>query len=108
MSDGAERGTSERPNERSNAANGNEAASPHHHVPENPSDPVSDSPAFFVIRGEASDEEVAALVAVLGGLAGSATPPAKRRRPEWSAPHRLVRTPQAAGAGRWRSSALPT
>jgi len=62
---------------------------------------------LFLIRGEASDEEVAALVAVLDGLAASVTPPAARRRPEWSAPHRLVRTPYAYGAGGWHSSGLP-
>ncbi len=62
---------------------------------------------LFLIMAEASDEEVAALVAVLGSLAASTPPPAALRRPEWSAPHRLVRTLHAYGAGGWRSSGLP-
>jgi hypothetical protein len=62
-------------------------------------------PHLRIVRGEPSAEEVAALVAVVTALAaagGSAGTP--RRRSEWSAPHRGLRGPQAAG---WRSSALP-
>lgn len=62
---------------------------------------------MFMIRGDASDDEVAALVAVLQGLAAARPRPVKRPPLEWSAPHRAVRAPLAAGPGGWRSSALP-
>lgn len=63
-------------------------------------------PLLRVINGDASPEEVAALVAVLGALQAPATP-ASRRRPEWAAPHRLVRRSLPHGPGGWRSSGLP-
>ncbi len=63
-------------------------------------------PFLRVVRGDASPEEIAALVAVLSSLGGTEAPPA-RRRPEWNAPHRLVRRPLAHGPGGWRASALP-
>ena len=63
-------------------------------------------PFLRVVRGDATPEEVAALVAVLGSLGAPA--PAKRKRPpEWSAPHRLVRRTPPHGPGGWRSSGLP-
>jgi hypothetical protein len=64
-------------------------------------------PVLFAIKGDPTPEEVAALVAVLQGVASSAAPAEKPRRSEWSAPHRLVRTPLASGPGGWRSSSLP-
>jgi len=67
---------------------------------------ASSKPFLSVIRGDATPEEVAAIVAVLASLPGPATPPG-RARPEWNAPHRLVRRPLAHGAGGWRSSGLP-
>jgi hypothetical protein len=62
---------------------------------------------MLVILGDASDEEVAALLAVLQGLAAARRPPSKRPRREWSAPHRAVGRSAVAGPGGWRSSALP-
>jgi hypothetical protein len=64
-------------------------------------------PALFVVRGNASAEEVAALAAVLQGLAAAPQPRPTRPRPEWSAPRRALRAPLFAGRGAWRSSALP-
>jgi hypothetical protein len=64
-------------------------------------------PPLFVVRGDASAEEVAALVAVLQGLAAVPAPGTRRPPAEWSAPHRALRVPPAPGAGAWRSSALP-
>jgi hypothetical protein len=89
VSDGVERGTSERPSERSKA--------------------VSDeTPPLFLVQGDATPEEVAALTVVLQGVAAaSAEPPAPRPRPQWSAPHRAVRRPLEPGRGAWRASALP-
>ncbi len=69
---------------------------------------------LVLVRGDASAEEVAALVAVLrvaaaAGAAGSAA--AEDRPPaEWSAPRRRLRgpfAPPATGPGAWRSSGLP-
>jgi hypothetical protein len=65
-----------------------------------------DRPFLRVVRGDATPEELAALVAVLGSLRGSA-PPAQRRTPEWSAPHRRVRATHSHGPAGWRSSGLP-
>ena len=68
----------------------------------------AEKPPLFAIRGDASAEEVAALVAVLQGLASSGAAARERRpRPEWSAPHRTVRRAHASGPGGWRSSTLP-
>jgi hypothetical protein len=63
-------------------------------------------PLLRVIRGDASPEEVAALVAVVASM-GAAEAPRPRRVPEWSARHRRVRTTLPHGPGGWRSSALP-
>ena len=65
-------------------------------------------PPLFVIKGGASPEEVAALTAVLQGLAAAgaqAEPP--RPRSEWAHPRRSMRTPLPTGQGGWRASALP-
>jgi acyl-CoA carboxylase epsilon subunit len=63
-------------------------------------------PFLRVIRGDATPEEVAAIVAVLASLPAAA-PALSRRVPEWNAPHRLVRRTPPHGPGGWRSSALP-
>ncbi len=63
-------------------------------------------PVLRVVRGDATPEEIAALVAVIGALGGGEAP-TPRRTPEWSAHHRKVRTTLPHGPGGWRSSALP-
>jgi hypothetical protein len=65
-----------------------------------------DRPVLRVVRGDATPEEVAALVAVVSALGAPAETPV-RRRPEWSAPHRAHRRTLPHGAGGWRSSGLP-
>jgi hypothetical protein len=72
-------------------------------------EPATDPrPPLFAIKGDATPEEVAALVAVLQGVAASAAPPpAKGPRSEWSAHHRKARPSLHAGPGGWRSSAMP-
>ena len=67
----------------------------------------SDEPLLKIVKGDPSPQEVAALVAVVGALGSAATAPAPSPRPEWNAPHRLVRTQNAAGPSGWRSSGLP-
>ena len=71
-------------------------------------DDTRDQPPLLVVKGDASAEEVAALVAVLQGLAAASTGgDAPKPRSEWSSHHRKVRTPLTPGRGGWRASALP-
>jgi hypothetical protein len=72
-------------------------------------DDTRDQPPLLVVKGDASADEVAALVAVLQGLAAAATTggDAPKPRSEWSSHRRKMRTPLAPGRGGWRSSALP-
>jgi hypothetical protein len=63
---------------------------------------------FRIVRGEPSDEEVAALTAVLLAAASAAQPatgPPVRDR--WSDPAARMRRPLHPGPGAWRASALP-
>jgi hypothetical protein len=66
-------------------------------------------PPLFVVDGDATAEEVAALTAVLQGLAAAATAGGETRTPrsEWSAHHRKTRPTFPSGPGGWRSSAMP-
>ncbi|WP_203336876.1 acyl-CoA carboxylase subunit epsilon [Nocardioides limicola] len=64
-------------------------------------------PALHVVNADATPEEIAAVVAVFSALGGSADSAPRAPRPEWNAPHRLVRRPVQHGLGGWRSSALP-
>ena len=77
--------------------------------PDRETEPVEARSPLFVIRGDASDEEVAALSAVLQAVAvgASASGPARRPRPEWSAPRRSHRRPLSHGPGGWLASSLP-
>jgi hypothetical protein len=75
-------------------------------VTEEQQSPAEQRPLLRVVRGDATPEEVAALVAVVAAL-GSATEPPRRRTPEWSAPHRKLRVTLPHGPDGWRASALP-
>lgn len=68
--------------------------------------PEPQRPFLQVVRGDATPEELAALVAVLAASGGGPAAP-RRRVPEWSAHHRRLRRTLPAGPGGWRSSALP-
>ena len=71
-------------------------------------DDTRDRPPLLVVKGDASAEEVAALVAVPQGLAAAGAGAADRPPPsEWSSHHRKVRAPLAPGRGGWRSSGQP-
>jgi hypothetical protein len=62
---------------------------------------------FRVVRGEPTDEEVAALTAVLLAAASSAPAAGPVQRDRWSDPARRMRRPLCPGPGAWRASALP-
>ena len=64
---------------------------------------------LFLVQGDATPEEVAALTVVLqSAAAASVEPPAPRPRPQWSAPHRAVRRPLDTGRGaEWGSRDRP-
>jgi hypothetical protein len=79
---------------------------------------VSDAPAgdelpllFRVESGDPTDEELAALVAVLAArqsaIAASA-PHMPAVRSAWADPARRLRRPHRHGPGAWRASALPS
>jgi hypothetical protein len=65
---------------------------------------------LLLIKGDATKEEVAALVAVLQGMATAASQetavPAEPGS-SWAAPVRRLRTTFPSGPGGWRASALP-
>jgi hypothetical protein len=64
------------------------------------------APVLAVVRGDASAEEIAALVTVLMARnAGSPSPAAVTSR--WSSRQALLRGPLSHGPGAWRASALP-
>jgi hypothetical protein len=68
---------------------------------------VSERPHLRVVKGNPSDEELAALVAVVSALgAGEEEAPAPVRS-AWSDRRVAVREPLAHGPGAWRSSAFP-
>ena len=67
-----------------------------------------DRPPLRLVRGDASPEEVAALLAVLSAASGGEDEkPAPRHTSQWSSPGRSVRRPLTPGPGAWRASAWP-
>jgi hypothetical protein len=71
-----------------------------------------DAPFLQVVRGDATAEEIAALVATLTAVAAARSRAADEAtqesvRPNWNARSRLLRAPVHPGAGAWRRSALP-
>jgi hypothetical protein len=70
--------------------------------------PVNARPPLRLVRGDATPEEVAAVLAVLAAAGGDAgTEPAPRHTSQWSSRERLVRRPLTPGPGAWRASAWP-
>jgi Acyl-CoA carboxylase epsilon subunit len=69
------------------------------------------APYLRVVRGDASAEELAAIVATLTSIAAARTAAAPTEQPpaahNWNSRSRLLRTPVHAAAGGWRRSALP-
>jgi hypothetical protein len=75
-------------------------------------DGESRHPTLRIIRGDATAEEIAALLAVLCARAGrvsasSARAGTSRARPAWNDRSPLLRAPLRPGPGAWRSSAWP-
>lgn len=70
-------------------------------------DSVGALPALRVVRGDPSDEEIAALTAVLAGLAGNGEPAEALPRSRWASREAALRRPLRPGPGAWRASALP-
>jgi hypothetical protein len=66
-------------------------------------------PLLRVVRGDATPEEIAALVAVLLARSADAGAPGRARSVSnaWSDRSRLLRHPLFPGPGAWRRSALP-
>ncbi|MDQ2811689.1 MAG: acyl-CoA carboxylase subunit epsilon [Actinomycetota bacterium] len=65
-------------------------------------------PLLRVIRGDATPEEIAALVAVLMAVRPADDgAPAAPARSAWSDPSVRLHVPPHAGPGAWRRSALP-
>ena len=69
-------------------------------------------PYLRVVRGDATPEEIAGLVAVLAAVAAARSQAAAATerastRSNWNTPARLLRTPVYPAAGGWRRSALP-
>ncbi|MGH3869633.1 MAG: acyl-CoA carboxylase subunit epsilon [Pseudonocardiaceae bacterium] len=65
------------------------------------------SPAIHIVRGEPSDEELAALIATLAALRGAAAAEPPAPRSAWANPAHWLRTPLHPGPSAWRNSALP-
>ncbi|WP_447004304.1 acyl-CoA carboxylase subunit epsilon [Saccharothrix isguenensis] len=69
---------------------------------------MSGAPHLRVVRGNPDDVELAAVAAVVAGLAASDGPTGDRpRRSAWADKSRLVRRALPHGPGAWRSSGLP-
>lgn len=89
-----------------------DSATPGTEVPEG-IDPTTDAaepanPALFLVKGDATPEEVAALTVVLQGVASASAPADEPEvRSVWASPQRQVRTSYPSGPGGWRASALP-
>ena len=68
-----------------------------------------------LIRGDASPEELAALVSILAAISDGAPDPTDRHSPSsgrpapspWGSPRRMIRMTHQHGPGGWRASALP-
>jgi Acyl-CoA carboxylase epsilon subunit len=69
-------------------------------------------PYLRVVRGDATPEEIAALVATLTAVAAARARSAAAAAPapvrsDWNSPARRLRAPLSPAPGGWRRSALP-
>ena len=65
-----------------------------------------DRPFLQIVKGDATPEEIAALVAVIVSM-GSVPPPKPKPRSAWAHPARGLREVHRHGASAWRTSGLP-
>jgi hypothetical protein len=74
-----------------------------------PDDTEAPTRPLVAIKGDASPEEVAALVAVVQAMAAASAAAEKPRKPRsvWADPSRQMRRAHHAGPGGWQRSALP-
>ena len=68
---------------------------------------TADEPMLSVVKGSPTDEEVAALVAVLTLASRQPAPEPEPRPSGWSAYWRSVRAPIIPGPDAWRMSGRP-
>jgi hypothetical protein len=64
-------------------------------------------PPLVLVKGDATDEEVAALIAVVAAIPTTPAAPMRYAPSEWSAPIRHQRRPLHPVRGGWRLSGLP-
>jgi hypothetical protein len=68
----------------------------------------AERPVLRIVRGDATPEEIAALVAVIAAASGGgAAAPKPTPRSAWADPARRMRTTLPHGPGAWRCSGLP-
>jgi hypothetical protein len=68
---------------------------------------AAERPVLRVVRGDATPEEIAAVVAVLLSRPALAEPGPRRAPSAWVDRSRLLRRPLFPGPDAWRRSALP-
>jgi hypothetical protein len=66
-----------------------------------------DAPPLRLVRGSATPEELAALVAVLAAAGAGADPRPPAPASSWADRARLARPPLSPGPDGWRASAFP-
>ncbi len=69
--------------------------------------PAAQPPVLRIVRGEPTDEEVAALVTVVTALAARGGARAEPPRSQWRNRARNIRPAIGPGPGAWRASGLP-
>jgi hypothetical protein len=65
------------------------------------------SPHLRIVKGDPTDEEVAALVAVVSAMGAGGDEEPARPRSAWADRRVMVREPLAHGPGAWRTSGFP-
>jgi hypothetical protein len=65
------------------------------------------APSLRIINKDATDEEIAAITAVIASL-GTPAPAEPKPTPAWSHNRRKMRIDFRHGRGGWRASSLPT
>ncbi len=69
--------------------------------------PAAEQPVLRIVRGDPTDEEVAALVTVVTALAARRGSPTGPPRSQWRNRARNIRPAIGPGPGAWRASGLP-